>query len=67
LRKQRQEPRSFTEEILARGGVPQSRPLCFKTIASDRAAAKFFDSAEHDPVFEIRRLRLRDKVPIAVE
>lgn len=67
LRKQQQELRSFTEEILARGGVPQSRLLSFKTIAPDSTAAKFFDLTERDPVFEIRRLRLSDKAPIAVE
>ncbi len=67
LRKQQQELRSFTEEILARGGVPQSRLLSFKTVAPDAIAMKFFDLTEGESVFEIRRLRLSDKVPIAVE
>ena len=67
FRKQQQELRSFTEEILARGGVPESKLLSFKTIPPDAAAAKFFDLSEHDAVFEIRRLRMSDKAPIAVE
>ncbi len=67
LRKQQQELRSFTEEILARGGTPESRLLSMKAIVPEPNAGQFFDLGEADRVYEIRRLRLSDKVPIAVE
>ena len=67
FRKQQQELKSFTEEILARGGVPKSQLLSFKTIAPDGAAAEFFHLTSGDSLYEIRRLRLSDGVPLAVE
>ena len=67
LRKQQQELRSFTEEIVARGGVPESRLLSFKTVAPDHSASEFFGLKEEDTLYEIRRLRSSDGVAMAVE
>lgn len=67
LRKQQQELRSFTEEIIARGGVPESRLLSFGLIEPSQEAREFFGAAAEDKVYEIRRTRLSDKVPLALE
>ena len=67
LQKQQQELRSFTEEIVARGGVPESRLLSFKTVAADHSASAFFGLTKENFVYEIRRLRLSDGIAMAVE
>lgn len=67
LRKQQQELRSFTEEILARGGVPESRLLSFEVIAPPEEARAFFGLSPEDKIYEIKRIRLSDKVPLAFE
>jgi GntR family transcriptional regulator len=67
LRKQQQEMRSFTEEVRARGGVPSSRLLSFALREPNAQTLAFFDLKSGDEIYEIRRLRLRDEVPLAVE
>jgi GntR family transcriptional regulator len=67
LRKLQQEMRSFTEEIRARGGVPQSRLLSFALREPVPNALEFFQLNRGEEVYEIRRLRLRDGIPLAVE
>jgi GntR family transcriptional regulator len=67
LRRRQQEMRSFSEEILARGGKPESRLLSFGRVASSREGQEFFGLAAGEEVYEIRRTRLTDKVPLALE
>ena len=67
LRKQQQEMRSFTEEVRARGGVPSSHLLSFSLREPNAQALAFFSLEKGDEIYEIRRLRLRDDVPLAVE
>lgn len=67
LRKQQQELRSFTEEIRSRGGKPQSQLLSFKLAEPTPSAREIFQLDDSGRVYEIRRLRLKDDVPLAVE
>ncbi len=67
LQKQQQELRSFTEEILARGGKSESRLISFEAIAPPPSAREFFGLAEGEKVYEISRLRYKDRVPLAAE
>jgi len=61
------EMRSFTEEMAARGKAASSRLLGFQTTEPSFLAQEFFGLFEHQKVFQIRRLRLGDGQPIAVE
>ncbi len=67
LQKQQQELRSFTEEIMARGGKAQSRVISFNSIAPPPSAKEFFGLAEGEKVYEISRLRYKDSTPLAAE
>lgn len=67
LRKQQQELRGFTEEILARGGKPESRLLWFRLVEPSVDSRQFFSMAEGEKVYEVRRIRLSDGVPLTLE
>lgn len=67
LKKQQQELRGFTEEILARGGKPESRLLSFQKVAPTPATLEFFSMTEGESLYEIRRIRLSDGVPLTLE
>ncbi|HWB95076.1 MAG TPA: GntR family transcriptional regulator [Bryobacteraceae bacterium] len=67
LRKAQDELRSFTEEIRARGGLPESRVLSFRLLPAAEEARDFFSLTKGEQVYEIYRLRLKDHVPLAVE
>jgi GntR family transcriptional regulator len=67
LQKQQQELRSFTEEIMARGGKSQSRVISFEMIAPAPSAKEFFSLGDGEKVYEISRLRYKDNTPLAVE
>ncbi|HWQ52119.1 MAG TPA: GntR family transcriptional regulator [Bryobacteraceae bacterium] len=61
------EMRSFTEEMVARGKAASSRLLSFRLAKPCPATREFFGLAESDPVYDIKRLRLGDGVPVALE
>lgn len=67
MRKQQYEMRSFTEEILARGSVPSSKLLSFDLVKPSVSVREFFSLSETEAIYEIRRLRFSDKVPMALE
>ncbi|WP_408006939.1 GntR family transcriptional regulator [Pseudalkalibacillus sp. A8] len=58
---------SFTEDMRARGMEPSSRLLHFEIIPANIQVAKQLGIKEYAPVYEIRRIRLADNVPMALE
>ncbi len=56
---------SFTAEMLAAGRTPGSRIIGFGQIAADREKASALEVAEGDSLWEIRRVRLADGVPVS--
>lgn len=67
LQKEQQELRSFTEEIRLRGGNPESRLISFELISPVPSIRAFFGLSEDQKVYELKRLRLKDSVPLALE
>ncbi|WP_404330140.1 phosphonate metabolism transcriptional regulator PhnF [Mesobacillus maritimus] len=58
---------SFTEDMLARGMKPSSELLHFELIPATEHIANQLQIKEHRPVYEIKRIRLADDVPMAIE
>lgn len=58
---------SFTEDMISRGSVPSSRVLEVARIAAPDAVAAALNLKSSDDVTQIRRLRLADDTPIALE
>jgi GntR family transcriptional regulator len=58
---------SFTEDMISRGSVPSSRVLEVARIAAPDAVAAALNLKPSDAVTQIRRLRLADDTPIALE
>ncbi|WHX40163.1 GntR family transcriptional regulator [Mesobacillus sp. AQ2] len=58
---------SFTEDMKERGLTPGSRLVSFEIIPASRKIADMLHLAEHTPVFEIKRVRLADDAPLALE
>lgn len=67
LRKQHQEMLSFSEEIRARGGRPESRLISFELAIPAPSVRDFFELPEQQKVYEIQRVRLKDGEPLALE
>jgi GntR family transcriptional regulator len=67
VRKQQQEMRSFTEELMARGLRASSKLLFFRRSRMSTAAHQFFGLPESEMIYEIQRLRIGDDVPLAIE
>ena len=67
MQKQQQEMRSFTEEIVARGGVPSSSLLSFRQKQPHRETQEYFCLPAGEPVYEIKRLRFCNDQPLALE
>ncbi|MFB6467343.1 GntR family transcriptional regulator [Cytobacillus sp. Hz8] len=58
---------SFTEDMQKRGMKPGSQLLDFKIIAASLQIASQLNIQENEPVYEIKRIRLADDVPMAFE
>ena len=58
---------SFTEDMTARGMKPDSQIIQFEMIPSTPQIAKYLSINEYAPVYEIKRVRLADEVPMALE
>lgn len=58
---------SFSEEIKKMGSVPSTRILSYQVLPAGPGIAEKLQIAEGDPVYEIRRLRLADEEPFALE
>ena len=67
LRKQQYELRSFTEEVRARGGRPESRMISFEEVRPSAEAREFFNISEGQKIYQIERLRLDNGIPLALE
>ncbi len=67
LRKQQQEVRSFSEEIRARGGRPESRLISLDLAVPAAPVRDFFELHDQQKVYEIQRVRLKDGEPLALE
>lgn len=58
---------SFTEDMISRGAVPSSRVLELARIEAPESVAAALGLAAPEETTHIRRLRLADDVPIAIE
>src|SRR6267378_3991780 len=66
LRKQEQELKSFSEEIRDRGGRPESRLISLELTVPGESVRDFFELKDQQKVYEILRLRLKDREPLAL-
>jgi GntR family transcriptional regulator len=58
---------SFTEDMLSRGMSPSSTLLSFQIIPADKKTATDLRIEEKDFVYKIKRIRLADDAPMALE
>ena len=58
---------SFSEEVKARGGNPSSKVLSLVVGLPSQDAQKFFGLKAGELVYEMKRLRLSDEIPLAIE
>ena len=58
---------SFTEDMTARGMKPDSHIIQFEIIAATAQIAAQLAINEYEPIYEIKRVRLADDVPMALE
>jgi len=58
---------SFTEDMKARGLKPESKLLSFEIMPATSLIGEELAIPEFSPVYEIRRIRLADGVPMALE
>lgn len=58
---------SFSEDMIARGLKPGSQLLSFEIIPSPSQIASQLDIQEYEPIYEIKRIRLADDDPMALE
>ncbi|MDX8365975.1 GntR family transcriptional regulator [Cytobacillus sp. IB215665] len=58
---------SFTEDMEKRGMKPGSKLLKFELIPATRSIANELLINEHDPLYEIKRIRFADDLPMAIE
>ena len=67
VRKQNQELHSFSEEIRARGGRPESRLISLELAIPMPSVRDLFELRPNQKVYEIQRVRLSDGEPLAWE
>ncbi|MBA2873281.1 GntR family transcriptional regulator [Thermaerobacillus caldiproteolyticus] len=58
---------SFSEDMRARGMDPGTNVLDFHIIPADQSLAQQLDIREGSDIYEIRRIRLADQLPMALE
>lgn len=58
---------SFSEDMRARGMVPGTKLLAFHTVPAPLSFAKQLGIDEGEEIYEIRRIRLADGLPMALE
>ena len=58
---------SFTEDMLSRGMSPSSTLLSFQIIPADKKTATDLGIEENNFVYKIKRIRLADNAPMALE
>ena len=58
---------SFTEDMKSRGMVPSSKLLNFEMIPATEKIASQLAIPKYAPVYEIKRIRIADQVPMALE
>ena len=58
---------SFSEEVKARGGNPSSRVLSITVGPASHGAQEFLCLEDGEPVYEMKRLRFSDELPLAIE
>jgi len=58
---------SFTEDMRARGMQTSNQLLSFEIIPANKSLADDLGISEHGPVYEIKRVRLADQIPMALE
>lgn len=58
---------SFTEDMKARGMVPSSQLISFSIIPASLQISTQLGIQDHGPVYEIKRIRNADDVPMALE
>jgi GntR family transcriptional regulator len=67
VEKQQQELRSFSEEARARGAVPSSRLISLQLVTPRPDDVRFFGLGPGERCYELKRVRLADGVPLALE
>lgn len=58
---------SFTEDMKKRGFVPSSKLIHFEIVPATSFIANELKISEYAPVYEIKRIRMADEVPMAYE
>jgi GntR family transcriptional regulator len=58
---------SFTEDMKARGYKPASKLVSFQTVEANHKLAKALDISQNEEVYEIKRVRLANEIPMAIE
>lgn len=58
---------SFTEDMKSRGMVPSSKLIGFEIVSSPSYISEQLNIQEYAPVYEIKRVRLADGLPMAFE